>query len=592
MKKIISLSLSIIIMLSCFVPSFPSSAQDKLHIENSLLSLETQQGYIPGQSSSVQYNCFGFISDICQKLYGVTYLYEQQNGNYSFKHSTNYFTVAEKVLSYTSDAYTLSLNASDIVTWLKANAAVGDILQYGSADSNYSKKHTVLIQHIDDEKMQVIHSNYETKNVPATACRVDTVYWNSFIANPTSNEYDSNGNLVSLNLLLGSNMKLTQGMGLSLNRYAFLENTYYLDTLSMYTPTITKTERKSCTSIKVFWKAVEGAAAYSVEYRNSQDAVWGVASQWTTATDYTVGGLSIGAAYCFRVRAFVNGVWKDYSTEAIKSAIPPKPGKLEITQTDAGLLLSWSARKDISGCIVLRSDSENGVYTPIANAAEASFASYTDSSISAGATYYYKIQRYVYSNGAVFYSEMSSPKSGIYTISTPENVFSWSRSKKSLGVTWSAVNGATSYTVAYSKKNSNTVKYLTTSDTSCSLNGVELYKRYYVTVTANNAFGSSAPSSPYCIKVKPCTPSVTAYKKGNSVKLKWKKQKGITGYYVYRSYSKNGKYYLVKTIKNRNASSFTDKRAGTKCYYKVKSYIKRGNTVNKSNASKPVKAKK
>ena len=89
MRKIISFILAVILSVSCIFTAITSYADDRAHIEDTLNALETQAGYIPFQYSSVQYNCFGFISDVCAKLYGVTYNNEIQSGNYRFVHTQN-----------------------------------------------------------------------------------------------------------------------------------------------------------------------------------------------------------------------------------------------------------------------------------------------------------------------------------------------------------------------------------------------------------------------------------------------------------------------------------------------------------------------
>lgn len=146
MKRIISFILAFIISITCIFSAGISYADNRPHIEDALNNLQTQAGYIPFQNSSVQYNCFGFISDVCARLYSVTYYYEQQVGNYRFNHTSNYFTVSQA--TFPDSSYAKSLKE-----WLCANAAVGDVLQIGCANDNDSKKHTVLIQHIDDEKL-------------------------------------------------------------------------------------------------------------------------------------------------------------------------------------------------------------------------------------------------------------------------------------------------------------------------------------------------------------------------------------------------------------------------------------------------------
>ena len=284
MKRISSFILAFIISITCIFSAGVSYADNRPHIEDALNNLQTQVGYIPFQNSSVQYNCFGFISDVCARLYSVTYYYEQQVGNYRFNHTSNYFTVSQATFPDSSYAKALK-------EWLCANAAVGDVLQIGCANDNDSKKHTVLIQYIDDEKIMLYHSNYATSGISSSVCRIDTVYWKSFIANPTSNKSNS------LNLLLGSNFRRSGGVGMSLNRYSFLEQYYQLDSLTKYTSEITKTERDSSTSVKIYFKQIPDATAYSVQYRASDSNKWITASNNVTALNYSVKNLTTGAAY-------------------------------------------------------------------------------------------------------------------------------------------------------------------------------------------------------------------------------------------------------------------------------------------------------
>ena len=142
------------------------------------------------------------------------------------------------------------------------------------------------------------HANYATSGVSSAVCRLDTIYWNSFVSTPTTNTKDS------LNYLLGSNFKLSGGLGISINRYSFLEQTYQLDTLSKYTAKIAKTERSSSTAIKIYWNEVSDAAAYNLEYRAIDSTEWTTASNSITGLNYTVNNLTPGATYCFRVNAF------------------------------------------------------------------------------------------------------------------------------------------------------------------------------------------------------------------------------------------------------------------------------------------------
>ena len=84
-------------------------------------------------------------------------------------------------------------------------------------------------------------------------------------------------------------------------------------------------------------------------------------------------------------------------------------------------------------------------------------------------------------------------------------------------------------------------------------------------------------------------------KKGKKALVTWNAVSGVTGYKVYRATKKNGKYKLIKTIKNAKTKKFMDKKLkkGKKYFYKVIPYTNvNGKAVNglKSNIKK-IKAK-
>ena len=74
-----------------------------------------------------------------------------------------------------------------------------------------------------------------------------------------------------------------------------------------------------------------------------------------------------------------------------------------------------------------------------------------------------------------------------------------------------------------------------------------------------------------------------------SVKIKWKKVKGATGYQVYYSTKKNSNYKIGKTIKKGKTVSATVKslKSNKKYYFKVRAVKKK----SKGKFSKPISAK-
>ena len=68
-------------------------------------------------------------------------------------------------------------------------------------------------------------------------------------------------------------------------------------------------------------------------------------------------------------------------------------------------------------------------------------------------------------------------------------------------------------------------------------------------------------------------------KSSNLVSLKWDKVKGVTGYEIFRSTSKNGTYKQIATVKKAKNVTYKDKgvKAGKAYFYKVRPYKISGN---------------
>ncbi len=97
--------------------------------------------------------------------------------------------------------------------------------------------------------------------------------------------------------------------------------------------------------------------------------------------------------------------------------------------------------------------------------------------------------------------------------------------------------------------------------------------RPYVTVNGKNYYGPY--SEALKISTQPQKLKITKIKSGNKkATIKWKKASGASGYQIYMSTSKNGKYKKVKTIKNAKTVSYTKKslKNGQKYYFKVRAY--------------------
>jgi len=133
----------------------------------------------------------------------------------------------------------------------------------------------------------------------------------------------------------------------------------------------------------------------------------------------------------------------------------------------------------------------------------------------------------------------------------------------------------------------NTLSY---TDSTCSRGKTYYYRiRSYVTAGSSKSYGaySSAASSRYFARLG--RPSVKLSKIGTrSVKIKWKKISGATGYQIYRATKKNGRYKRIKTLKGSSKISYTNKKLKRhkRYYYKVRAYRLNGSFKDLSSFSK------
>ena len=174
----------------------------------------------------------------------------------------------------------------------------------------------------------------------------------------------------------------------------------------------------------------------------------------------------------------------------------------------------------------------------------------------------------------------------------------YSRTYKSVQVSWTAYSLASGYELYRADKKSGKYKKIKTLK-SCKYNDTgnkKLGKSKYYKVRAYayksgkkvySAYSSILKASPKVAKPK----TITTTGKTGSVKISWSGVSGATKYQVYRATSKKGKY---KKIKKTKSKSYTDKSvsAGKRYYYKVRAYRKVKKKKYYSSFTSPVEGMK
>ncbi len=261
------------------------------------------------------------------------------------------------------------------------------------------------------------------------------------------------------------------------------------------------------------------------------------------------------------------------------------PAAPKITKTEGvsnGIRLTWTQSGAAKQFKVYRSTSKSSWQESslLATITDSDVRTYTDTKVSSGTTYYYKVVAGLVND---------SPDSNIVEVKTigTATVPSLVNQTKGLKVSWQAVKNATGYFVYRSVNGGSYTKVQTTTalsyaDTSANTNKA----KYQYKIEAYNTFGKVTSGVATAYKVAaPAKPTLTNEAKG--VRVSWKAVSGVTGYYVYRSIN-GAAYKKVATVKGAKTVKYLDKGAktnGKKYQYQIYAYYTAGGKTYTSCAS-------
>ena len=340
------------------------------------------------------------------------------------------------------------------------------------------------------------------------------------------------------------------------------------------------------------WAAVSGAAKYEVYRSGSRSGTYKLLGT-TTKTNYTDTTASAGYTYYYKVKTVNKNGVKSNSSAAV-SAIShcAKPVvKAEYTVSSGKPYLKWSAVTGASKYQVYRAGSQNGTYKLLGTTTK---TNYTDTTASAGYTYYYKV-KVVSKVKTAANSAYSTAAKAICHCAKPVAKSDYLTSTGKPYVKWSAVIGAGKYYVYRAGSQNGTYKYIGSTtktnytDTTASAGYAYYYKVKAVSkvkAAANSAYSTVVKATCHCAK-----PVVKITTSSGKPKLTWNAVAGAGKYEVYRATSKNGTYTKMFTTTNRSYTN-TNARPGTTYYYKVKAISRVRSTANSSfSAIKSIRAR-
>lgn len=421
MKKVISLFLSVIILASSVFASTNvyanGTATDKLE------DIQKISGFVPGENSIVQRNCYGFVSEVCKRLYGVAYA-EGLYNNYQVKHNSGNFTTLG---TFTSTKKVPDADfVEDVINFFVTNVVAGDVVHYGALNSGSRKTHTVIVQYIDSTMMKIYHSNYSTSEYNSNMCHIDTIYWQSMREYPTRSIYNDDDTLYSLNAIFYSTMKVSNsgGIGISISHFKNYDKFYTAiipdedmpgeepdvsaDELEVTGLTVTG---QACNKIDFEWDEVDEATKYFVAVDNQTKGT--SFSKTVTESETNIAGLDPGNVYEIKVCAYAGNSKGDYSTPVVTASKPKKEAVKSVYSSGSKKIVTkW---KKLSGSctgyqlqLSTSKDFKSGTITKNIN--NKNKLSYTRKNLKQGGRYYIRVRGFTSYDGQKIYGTWSSVK--------------------------------------------------------------------------------------------------------------------------------------------------------------------------------------
>jgi fibronectin type 3 domain-containing protein len=261
-------------------------------------------------------------------------------------------------------------------------------------------------------------------------------------------------------------------------------------------------------SITLSWNLVSGAGGYRV-YRSSAAAGPYILAGTSQAPSYTIGGLSPGTRYYFKVSGLIDSVEGSHSEYIYGIPLPSAPAGIRAEAlSSTSIEVSWD---EVTGALeyrLYRSTAPDSGYILLAGNLTA--PEHTDIGLSPGTTYYYKVS--VKTSGGesdlAAYAQATTAPSAPNVPVAPTGLAVTGQTSSSITLSWNTVTGAASYKVYRSSSETGTYTQTGSPVTNTSFTNTGLFAgtTYYYKVSAVNAGGESSLSA----SVSGTTPGTSA----------------------------------------------------------------------------------
>jgi titin len=260
-------------------------------------------------------------------------------------------------------------------------------------------------------------------------------------------------------------------------------------------PTLTATP-VSGTAVSLTWTTSATATSYRVERSANNGATWSTVAS-PSGTAFTDTGVQAARNYVYRVSAVNASGAGDTSAEVNVATLLSAPTGVSTTTLSAtSISLAWTAPAGATGYKIERSTDTN-TWTAITQSLSGTAAYFTNTGLTAGTDYYYRIT-------ALGTGTITSPTStivrGTTTLAAPTGLAITGTSSSAIALSWTNVTNytRTGFKIQRSPNGTNswtTVTTLGATATTYTNTGLTSLTRYYYRLVAVNLAGDSAPSA-------------------------------------------------------------------------------------------------
>ncbi len=339
------------------------------------------------------------------------------------------------------------------------------------------------------------------------------------------------------------------------------------------------TANASDARVTLGWNAASGATSYNVKRSPGVSGPFSTVASVST-TSYADTTVANGTTYYYVVSA-VNAGGESANSAAASAtpqvAAPATPTGLTASAGDARVTLGWNAASGATSYDVKRGTSASGPFSTIASV---STASYADTAVVNGTTYYYVVSA-VNAGGSSQDSAVANatPQATPPTLPATPTGLAAAVGNTGVALLWNPASGATTYVVKRGSSAGGPFTTIASGITTVAFTDttVVLGSTYYYVVSAVNAAGESPNSAVVSATLQagsgPEAPTQMRAAAGDrgQITLEWEQSESpnIVQNKVYRATRSGGPYTLIATVSARQSFRDSRLRRRTTYYYVV-----------------------